>query len=97
MTTILEVAKELLGWFNGLDDDTKKAAVSVALLVAAISPLAGIVSNVLQVLPAFVDLVDGLNVKTSLLVLAFLTLVGLAGAVIAAWDDMSNLERSCLY
>ena len=93
MTTILEVAKELLGWFNGLDDDTKKAAVSVALLVAAISPLAGIVSNVLQVLPAFVDLVDGLNVKTSLLVLAFLTLVGLAGAVIAAWDDMSNLEK----
>ena len=93
MTTILEVAKELLGWFNGLDDDTKKAAVSVALLVAAISPLAGIVSNVLQVLPAFVDLVDGLNVKTSLLVLAFLTLVGLAGAVIAAWDDMSKLEK----
>lgn len=94
MTTILEVAKELLGWFNGLDDDTKKAAVSVALLVAAISPLAGIVSNVLQVLPTFVGLVDGLNAKTSLLVLAFLTLVGLAGAVIAAWDDMSNLEKA---
>ena len=94
MTTILEVAKELLGWFNGLDDDTKKAAVSVALLVAAISPLAGIVSNVLQVLPTFVDLVGGLNAKTSLLVLAFLTLVGLAGAVIAAWDDMSNLEKA---
>lgn len=93
MTTILEVAKELLGWFNGLDDDTKKAAVSVALLVAAISPLAGIVSNVLQVLPTFVGLVDGLNAKTSLLVLAFLTLAGLAGAVIAAWDDMSNLEK----
>ena len=93
MTTILEIAQGLLGWFNDLDDGTKKAVVGMGLLAAAISPLAGIVSNVLQVLPTFVNLVGGLNVKTALLVSALLILAGLAGVVIAAWDDMSNLEK----
>ena len=93
MTTILEIAQGLLGGFNDLDDGTKKAVVGMGLLAAAISPLAGIVSNVLQVLPTFVNLVGGLNVKTALLVSALLILAGLAGVVIAAWDDMSNLEK----
>lgn len=93
MTTILEVAQGLLGWFNGLDDDTKTAAVGMALFVAAISPLAGIISNVLQVLPIFVGLFDGLTLKTGLLVATFAILVGLIGAVIGAWDDMSTLGK----
>lgn len=93
MTTILEVAQGLLGWFNGLDDDTKTAAVGMALFVAAISPLAGIISNVLQVLPIFVGLFDGLTLKTGLLVATFAILAGLIGAVIGAWDDMSTLGK----
>lgn len=93
MTTILEVAQGLLGWFNGLDDDTKTAAVGMGLFVAAISPLAGIISNVLQVLPIFVELFDGLGLKTGLLVATFAILAGLIGAVIGAWDDMSTLGK----
>lgn len=93
MTTILEIAQGLLGWFNGLDDDTKTAAVGMALFVAAISPLAGIISNILQVLPVFIELFDGLGLKTGLLVATFAILAGLIGAVIGAWDDMSTLGK----
>lgn len=94
MTTILEIAQGLMAWFNDLDDGTKKAAVSVALLAAAISPLAGATSSVLAVLPTFLNLLNGIDAKSAALGLTIGILVGLAGALIAAWDDMSTLQKA---
>ena len=94
MTTILEIAQGLMAWFNDLDDGTKKAAVSVALLAAAISPLAGATSSVLTILPTFLNLLNGIDAKSAALGLTIGILVGLAGALIAAWDDMSTLQKA---
>lgn len=94
MTTILEIAQGLMAGFNDLDDGTKKAAVSVALLAAAISPLAGATSSVLAVLPTFLNLLNGIDAKSAALGLTIGILVGLAGALIAAWDDMSTLQKA---
>lgn len=94
MTTILEIAQGLMAWFNDLDDGTKKAAVSVALLAAAISPLAGATSSVLAILPTFLNLLNGIDAKSVALGLTIGVLVGLAGALIAAWDDMSTLQKA---
>ena len=94
MTTILEIAQGLLAWFNDLDEGTKKAVVSVALLAAAISPLTGAVSGVLTVLPTFLNLLNGIDAKTAALGATIGILVGLAGALLAAWGDMSPLQRA---
>lgn len=94
MTTILELAQGLMDWFNGLDDGAKRAVVGVALLAGAVSPLAGAVSGVLQVLPSFVSLLGQLDGRTAAVVVTLAVLAGLAGALAAAWDDMSGLERA---
>ena len=94
MTTIVELAQGLMDWFNGLDDGAKKAVVGVALLAGAVSPLAGAVSGVLQVLPSFVSLLGQLDGRTAAVVVTLAVLAGLAGALAAAWDDMSGLERA---
>ena len=94
MTTLLELAQGLMGWFNGLDDGAKKAVVGVALLAGAVSPLAGAASGVLQVLPSFVNLLGQLDGRTAAVVVTLAVLAGLAGALVAAWDDMSGLERA---
>lgn len=93
MTTVLEIAQGFMAWFNGLDDGTKTAVVSVGLLAAAFSPLARAASSVLDVMPGLLDLISGLDLKTAGLVLTVGVLVGLAGALVAAWDDMSSLQK----
>ena len=46
ITPIIQKITDLIKWFSGLDDGQKKIIVTIAALVAAISPIAGIISAV---------------------------------------------------
>ena len=93
MTELVEFATQFLDWFNSLDDGTKRAIVGILGVTAAISPMAGLVSNVSRVLPNMVDLFGKLGAKGLIVTLALGTLIGLAVKVADAWDDMSGLEK----
>lgn len=45
-TIAIEKVTELINWFTGLDSETQKLIVTVALFVAAISPVAGAISGI---------------------------------------------------
>lgn len=94
MTDLVEFATQFLDWFNSLDDGTKRAIVGILGVTAAISPMAGLVSNVSRVLPNMVDLFGKLGAKGLIVTLALGTLIGLAVKVADAWDDMSGLEKA---
>jgi len=96
MTDLVEFATQFLDWFNSLDDGTKRAIVGILGVTAAISPMAGLVSNVSRVLPNMVDLFGKLGAKGLIVTLALGTLIGLAVKVADAWDDMSGLEKVCV-
>lgn len=46
ITPLIQKVTELIKWFSGLDENTKKTIVTIALLVAAISPVMGIISAI---------------------------------------------------
>ena len=94
MTTILELAQGLMGWFNDLDSGTQKAVVGVTLLAGAVSPLAGAVASVSKVLPAFLSLLGQVDGRTAAVAIALTAIVGMAAMVAGAWDDMSGLEKA---
>lgn len=93
MTSVLEMAQGLLGWFNNLGDGTQKAIVGVLALVAAIGPLAGAVEGVSKVMPTLLNLMGKLDPKTAALAVSLAAITTLVAMVIDAWDDMTGLER----
>ena len=94
VTKITEFASKFLDWFNSLDDGAKTAIVTIAGLLAAISPVAGAVEKVSGALPGLIDLFGKLNTSTGLVVGGIATFVILAAQVISAWDDMTPVERA---
>lgn len=46
ITSITEMAGKLFGWLNGLDEDTLLFIGTVVALIAAISPIASLISNI---------------------------------------------------
>ena len=60
MTMLTEVATQVLGWFNNLDEGTQKFILGTVLLVAALGPvmsafgsLSGGINSIIQLLPKF--------------------------------------------
>lgn len=94
VTKVTEFATKFLDWFNALDDGAKATIVTIAGLLAAISPVAGAVEKVSGALPGLIDLFGKLNMETGFTVAGIITFVALAAQVISAWSDMSALERA---
>lgn len=46
ITDITSVVSDLVKWLVNLDDDTKRVIITVGLLIAAISPVAGVISGI---------------------------------------------------
>lgn len=92
-TTVANLAAGFLDWFTNLDDGAQIAIVSLGLLLAAVGPVAGIISGISGALPTLTKLLEGVNIKTLGLVAVVGILVGLFAAIVDAWDDMSGLEK----
>lgn len=93
ITQLTDFATEFLEWFTSLDDGSRNAIVAVGLLIAAISPLAGLVKGVSDVVSPLVDLFSVIGVKGMVAVVVFGLLAGLAAKVADAWKDMTGLEK----
>ena len=93
VTELTELATKFLDWFNSLDEGTQKAIVGIGGLVAAISPMAGVIEKVSGVLPKLVDLFDKLGVKGTLVMIAIGAIVYVIAQLVDAWDDMSSMEK----
>jgi hypothetical protein len=94
VTKVTELATKFLDWFNSLNDGGKATIVVMLALVAAISPITGVISGVSSVLPKAIELFSKLNLQTGLVVAGIGTFVALAAQVISAWSDMSAIERA---
>lgn len=93
VTRLTELATQFLDWFNGLDDGTQQMIVSIALLLAAISPVAGAVETVSGVLSKLDGISGSLGIRMGIVVAAIAALVLMVAQVAAAWDSMTGAEK----
>lgn len=93
VTELTELATKFLDWFNSLDEGTQKAIVGIGGLVAAISPMSGVIEKVSGVLPKLVDSFDKLRVKGTLVMIAIGAIVYVIAQLVDAWDNMSSMEK----
>ena len=93
VTQLTELATQFLDWFNGLDSGTQKVIVGIALLLAAISPVAGVVETVSGVLSKLSTITGGLGGKLAIVVVAIGVFVALAAKIASVWDSMSGAEK----
>lgn len=95
-----EWLSKAIQWIGNLNGDTAAMILKIALVVAAISPLAslisnvtGAVSNLITVVPKITNLLGGMNIKTVLIVAAIGSLVYLIAKLSEAWSSMSGMEK----
>lgn len=94
ITTVINKVSELINWFNGLDSGAQKLIAGFLGFVGLISPVAGAIEHISEVLPKLNKLMQSLGGQVGIVVLLIGTLVGLATAVAGAWNNMSSLERA---
>lgn len=93
VTSVTEMAAGFLEWFTGLDKGSKIAIVAIAGIVASISPLAGLISNVSQAIPILTNLFSGLGGKATLVAIAIGAIVTAIAVLASAWDDMTGAQK----
>ena len=93
LTDVVEIATQLLDSFNSLPSGVQKSAGMFLLLAAGISPIAGLIKNVSDVLPNFIDLFKTLGVKGTIVGIAIGAIVAVLAMLAGAWDSMSGAEK----
>lgn len=86
---IVDGLQSLLDWLNGMDEDTRKIIVTIALVVAAIGPVLIVVGNVISAIGTIMTVLPALAtafgaVKTAFAVLNAVMLANPIGLVIIA-------------
>ena len=93
VTQVTELATAFLNWFNTLSSGGKAAVVTLAALVAAISPVANAVSIVSNIVANAGSIFTMTNAKILIVVAAIAALVAVVGALSDAWSSMNGAER----
>ena len=93
---ILPVVKDIVGWFEGLDEGTQKWVVSLLLLLAILSPalkllsgFSGAISTVIKWLARMDSAMLSSYAKWGLLIASIMTLF----TVLANWSKMDTTQR----
>lgn len=94
VTEVLSFAQSILNWFNALDDGEQKAVMAIVGVTAVMGPLTKALSNIMQIAPNVVTAFKDLGLKGGLVAAAVTVIAMMAGMLIAAWDDMSPLQRA---
>lgn len=96
LPVVKEIVKEIVDWFDGLDEGTQKWMISMLGLLAILSPalrllsgFSGVISQVIQWLSKMDSATLASYAKWGLLVAAVSTLF----AVIANWSKMDTTQR----
>lgn len=59
LTDLLAIVKDIIDWFNGLDDDTKDLIAKFVLFTATLGPVITAISSVITVVGTLVPLISG--------------------------------------
>ncbi|WP_352416386.1 hypothetical protein [Oscillibacter ruminantium] len=101
MDDLGEKIAAVIEWLAQLDGSTLSMILKIALVVAAISPLASLVSNVtsataglIGIIPKASGLLGSINPEIALTVAAMGALALLTAKLMDAWDDMSSMEKT---
>lgn len=96
-----EWLSKAIQWIASLDGNTLAMAFKIAIIVAAVSPLAKMISNVtdavsgvINIAPKLMGFLTPANLKLALIVASVAALAFLAVKLMDAWDDMSGIERA---
>ncbi|WP_312611481.1 phage tail tape measure protein [Oscillibacter sp.] len=95
-----EWLSKAIQWIASLDGNTLAMAFKIAIIVAAVSPLAKMISNVtdavggvINIAPKLMGVLTPANLKLALIVASVAALAFLAAKLAGAWDDMSGMEK----
>lgn len=98
--TVIGKISNLLTKLGNMDSKTIGVTLTVLAFVAAISPVARLVSNVtgavsgiITILPKLNSLLTPANAKIALIVVGVTTLVSAIGAIVNAWPRMNGLQK----
>lgn len=97
---LIEKMGDVLMWVAELDTDTIKMGLTIAGVVAIISPVAGIISGIasaisgiISILPALEVLLASIDLKTTAIAVVVGALVTIFAELASVWNDMSGADK----
>ncbi len=93
VTKVTELATGFLNWFNTLSSGGQAAVVTIAALIAAISPVSGLVSGISKVVTNASSIFTVANAKIVLIAAAVAALVIVLTQLAEAWGNMNGAEK----
>lgn len=93
VTKVTELATGFLNWFNTLSSGGQAAVVTIAALIAAISPVSGLVSGISKVVTNASSIFTVANAKIVLIAAAVAALVIVLTQLAEAWGNMNAAEK----
>ena len=93
VTKVTELATGFLNWFNTLSSGGQAAVVTIAALIAAISPVSGLVSSISKVVTNASSIFTVANAKIVLIAAAVAALILVLTQLAEAWGNMNGAEK----
>lgn len=93
---VLPFLKEVVEWFNSLDETQQKNLVSLLLITAALSPFLGFVSKTLSGISSLIQILGKLDAATIATTGKWLLLTAAIGSlinVLANWSKMNTVQK----
>ena len=95
ITPIIQKVTQLVQWFGELDTGQQKTILTVLALVAAISPVAGIISGIGAIIPVVTTSFAALNavMAANPAGLVVIGIAGLIAAITALWNNSESFRN----
>lgn len=88
LTKVMEVIGKVVDWFVKLDDGQKKLMITVVAVIAAISPLAGVIAGISTAAGVLVSAFSFILSPAGLVVAAIAAVIAIGVAVYKNWDTI---------
>ena len=92
-TSVTEIAKGFIDWFNSLDEGEQKAVIAIGGITAAAGPLFDTFSKLMDFLPKLTKLFAGLDAKATLVGIAIGTVAAAILVLADCWDSMTGAQK----
>lgn len=90
MEKVLNAVTKVVQWFSELDGDTQKLILTILGLVAAISPLAGLISNITNIVSGLSSAFKFFTSPVGLAVAAIAALIAIGVKLYQNWDTIKQ-------
>lgn len=90
MEKVLDAVTKVVQWFSELDGDTQKLILTILGLVAAISPLAGLITNITNIVGGLSSAFQFFTSPAGLVVAAIAALIAIGVKLYQNWDTIKQ-------